>query len=318
LTQDGNDAQCAAVKPKRTHTCTRKLHPRRWLTPVRPPIWRLPSGTGRSRGGPHDAGKSDRQLCRDRKSPGHLLPGGLPVSSGVRARAAGDRFLGMRQGARGCITRHAIKLFDPSIYPGPEQYWTDMGRIAAQTSLWQIVSSPNLVARDVYEEHTASVTCKWRPLTASTWLTLRMARTWRACRRAPPGGMAPIYRCDFQLGTGAHRHPARDRDLHHAARGAGPGGSAPHGLCARRHQARHIMIDRLGYVKLVDSAARSLPTKRPTFYWVRRSTWPGNTSPRTEPVSIRPLQPGTGGLEMLRGAPFADYAQMSETELLAI
>lgn len=62
-------------------------------------------------------------------------------------------YLGLRQGARGCVTRHAIKLFDPSIYPTTEKYWTDMGRIAAQTSKLQIVKNPSLVAPDIYEEN---------------------------------------------------------------------------------------------------------------------------------------------------------------------
>ncbi len=62
-------------------------------------------------------------------------------------------FAGLRQGARGCITRHAIKLFDPSIYPNAKKYWTDMGRIAAQTSKLQNIKSPNLVAPDIYEEY---------------------------------------------------------------------------------------------------------------------------------------------------------------------
>ncbi|MEI6166165.1 MAG: serine/threonine-protein kinase [bacterium] len=61
-------------------------------------------------------------------------------------------FLGLRQGARGCVTRHAIKLFNPAIYPSPELYWTDMGRIAIQTSRLQAMQSPNLVSRDSYEE----------------------------------------------------------------------------------------------------------------------------------------------------------------------
>ncbi|MEI7880843.1 MAG: serine/threonine-protein kinase [bacterium] len=61
-------------------------------------------------------------------------------------------FLGLRQGARGCVTRHAIKLFDPGNYPNPELYWTDMGRIAVQTSRLQAMQSPNLVSRDNYEE----------------------------------------------------------------------------------------------------------------------------------------------------------------------
>ena len=61
-------------------------------------------------------------------------------------------FLGLRQGARGCNTHHAIKIFDPSIYSCAENYWTDMGRIASQISHFQSVRSPTLVSRDVYEE----------------------------------------------------------------------------------------------------------------------------------------------------------------------
>jgi serine/threonine protein kinase len=58
----------------------------------------------------------------------------------------------LRQGARGCTTQHAIKIHDPAIYPNTEKYWTDMGRIASQISKLQKVSSPQLVARDIYEE----------------------------------------------------------------------------------------------------------------------------------------------------------------------
>lgn len=61
-------------------------------------------------------------------------------------------YLGLRQGARGCVTRHAIKLFDPSIYGSAKKYWTDMARIAAQTSKLQLVKNPALVAPDIYEE----------------------------------------------------------------------------------------------------------------------------------------------------------------------
>ncbi len=61
-------------------------------------------------------------------------------------------FLATRQGARGCLTHHAVKLFDPSIYHGAARYWTDMGRIARQVSLLQRVNNSNLVNLDFYEE----------------------------------------------------------------------------------------------------------------------------------------------------------------------
>ncbi|MBI3985744.1 MAG: protein kinase [Lentisphaerae bacterium] len=61
-------------------------------------------------------------------------------------------FLGTRHGARGCLTRYAIKLFDPGIYSSAEKYWTDMGRVAQQISLLQPINNINLVSRDFYEE----------------------------------------------------------------------------------------------------------------------------------------------------------------------
>ncbi len=61
-------------------------------------------------------------------------------------------FLAVRQGARGCRTRHAVKLFDPSIYSTAERYWTDMGRIAGQVSRLQPTQHANLIACDIYDE----------------------------------------------------------------------------------------------------------------------------------------------------------------------
>jgi serine/threonine protein kinase len=61
-------------------------------------------------------------------------------------------FHAQRHGSRGCVTEHAVKVFDPGIYPNVEKYWTDMGRIAAQISRLQAARSPNLVDCDIYEE----------------------------------------------------------------------------------------------------------------------------------------------------------------------
>jgi serine/threonine protein kinase len=64
----------------------------------------------------------------------------------------GRVFLALRRGARGSVTRHAIKIFDPGIYASGHQYWTDMGRIATQISSLQSSKNPNLISRDAYEE----------------------------------------------------------------------------------------------------------------------------------------------------------------------
>ncbi|MEI8122732.1 MAG: serine/threonine-protein kinase [bacterium] len=61
-------------------------------------------------------------------------------------------FLADRQGGRGCLTRHAVKLHDPGIYSSAEKYWLDMARLASQVSKLQPVHSDNLVTRETYDE----------------------------------------------------------------------------------------------------------------------------------------------------------------------
>lgn len=61
-------------------------------------------------------------------------------------------FLATRQGGRGCLTRHAVKIHNPALYSSTEKYWTDMGRLASQVSKLQPVHSDNLVTRETYDE----------------------------------------------------------------------------------------------------------------------------------------------------------------------
>ena len=90
-----------------------------------------------------------RQLIRKRTIP-------YPVSYRFRKELGHGRqgvvFLAERQGARGCLTRHAIKLFDPGIYSSARVYLTDMGRIAQQISTLQPINNLNLVSCDFYDE----------------------------------------------------------------------------------------------------------------------------------------------------------------------
>ena len=92
---------------------------------------------------------NDRQLIRKRTIP-------YPVSYRFRKELGHGRqgvvFLAERQGARGCLTRHAIKLFDPGIYSSARVYLTDMGRIAQQISTLQPINNLNLVSCDFYDE----------------------------------------------------------------------------------------------------------------------------------------------------------------------
>lgn len=61
-------------------------------------------------------------------------------------------FHATRHCSRGCLTRHAIKLFDPSIYSSAKKYWHDMGRIASQVSILQPINNLHLMSGDLYEE----------------------------------------------------------------------------------------------------------------------------------------------------------------------
>ncbi len=90
-----------------------------------------------------------RQLIRKRSLP---YPVAYRFIKEMGHGRQGVVFLAERQGARGCLTHHAIKLFDPGIYSSSPVYWTDMGRIAQQISTLQPVNNLNLVSCDFYEE----------------------------------------------------------------------------------------------------------------------------------------------------------------------
>lgn len=50
-----------------------------------------------------------------------------------------------RQSHQACITHHALKIFDPSVYPTLVEYNRDLERIARQVGVLQRLSHPNLV-----------------------------------------------------------------------------------------------------------------------------------------------------------------------------
>ena len=90
-----------------------------------------------------------RAIIRERAI-NHPVPFGFSRELGKGRQ--GIVFLATRQGGRGCLTRHAVKLHDPGIYSSVERYWTDMGRLASQVSKLQRVHSDNLVTRETYDE----------------------------------------------------------------------------------------------------------------------------------------------------------------------
>lgn len=232
----------------------------------------------------------------------------------------GRVFLGLRQGARGCITEHAIKVFDPTLYRSAEEYWTDMGRIASQISQLQRVQSPNLVPRHVYEEtygigyvQMESIDgIDLRRLLTPTHLAAAQARSteeeWEKFSRTlfastsgrvalRPGFVVYILRSVLRGLERLHETNFLHCDIK-------PG---------------NIMIDRLGYVKVVDFGRAVLSGERISFLLGS----PMYMAPETHRREVGVTQSdfyslGLVALEMLRGEPLAATDITDETELLRI
>jgi eukaryotic-like serine/threonine-protein kinase len=228
-------------------------------------------------------------------------------------------FLGLRQGARGCVTRHAIKLFDPSIYGNAKKYWTDMGRIAAQTSKLQLVKNPALVAPDIYEESNGIGYIQMevvdgislRELLDGTHLEQARARStdeeWRRFTDV-------IFRLEngrimIQPGIALYilRQVLRGLETLHEM-----------GFIHSDVKPANIMIDRLGYVKLIDYGRAMLVDEKITILLGT----PVYMAPEVHEERVARTHSdlyslGLVGLEMLRGERlFAVEIPQTEAELL--
>ena len=228
-------------------------------------------------------------------------------------------FLGLRQGARGCITRHALKLFDPAIYGNAKKYWTDMGRIAAQTSKLQLVKNPALVAPEIYEESNGIGYIQMevvdgislRELLDGAHLEQVRARSseaeWRRFTDV-------IFRQEngklmIQPGIALYilRQVLRGLETLHEM-----------GFIHSDVKPANIMIDRLGYVKLIDYGRAMLVNEKITLllgtpvYMAPEVHAERVARTRSDIYSL-----GLVGLEMLRGERlFSPDVAQSEAELL--
>lgn len=226
-------------------------------------------------------------------------------------------FLGLRQGSRGCVTRHAIKLFDPGNYPSPELYWTDMGRIAAQTSRLQAMQSPNLVSRDSYEE-----TCGigYLQMDGIDGVDLRYfldgAHLRFAQGRSTPEEWARftdvIFRHDgrkicVQPGVAIYIMRMMLRGMEALNSG---------GFVHCDIKPGNVMIDRLGYVKLVDFG-RAVQVGEKSNWLLGTPIYMAPEIHERKPPQVQSdiFSAGLVCLEMLRGEPACDPA-MNEDDLL--
>ncbi|TAN35882.1 MAG: serine/threonine protein kinase [Verrucomicrobia bacterium] len=265
-----------------------------------------------------------RQLCENYKaivqSRAIFYPVAYRFPRELGRGRQGIVFLGLRQGARGCVTRHAIKLFDPSIYSTTEKYWTDMGRIAAQTSKLQLVKNPSVVAPDIYEENNGIGYLQMevvdgislRYLLDGAHLEIAKARStkeeWARFTDV-------VFRVDrgkvrIQPGVALYimRQVLRGLEALHDA-----------GFVHSDVKPANIMIDRQGYVKLIDYGRAVLINEHVTILLGT----PLYMAPEIHRREVSMLQSdiysvGLVGLEMLRGdtglKPHMDEQDMLEAK----
>lgn len=255
-------------------------------------------------------------ICRARAI---YYPVAFQFRRGLGRGRQGRVFLGLRQGARGCVTEHAIKVFDPSIYTNPEEYWTDMGRIASQISQLQRMQSPNLVFRHSYEETNG---IGYSQMEAIDGLDLRRLllpdhfeqvhersteAEWRHFRRT----LFQIEGKAFSLKPGVVVYILRS-----ALRGL----ESLHSMNFLHSDVKpgNIMIDRLGSVKLVDFGRAVLTGERLSFL-LGSPLYMAPESHRRETAASQAdfYSLGLVALEMLRGRILADEPDPSEEDLLA-
>lgn len=234
----------------------------------------------------------------------------------------GRIFLALRQGARGCITEHAIKVFDPSLYRSPQEYWTDMGRIAHQISKLHHLQSPNLVSRYTYEE---TYGIGYIQMEAIDGFDLRRMISHAEYERARlRSGSSPaewvrqtssIFRVNdgnlcLQPGIVVYilRGALKALELLHSV-----------GFLHCDIKPGNIMIDRLGTVKIVDFGRAVMVGERLSFLLGS----PMYMSPEMHRREACDLQSdifslGLVALEMLRGLPIVAGDDVDEQQLLDV
>ncbi len=254
-------------------------------------------------------GRGSRQLVENYRSIIHAHAIFYPVAYRFLKELGRGRqgivFLGLRQGARGCVTRHAIKLFDPGIYPSAKKYWTDMGRIATQTARLQLLKNPNLVAPDIYEESNG---IGYVQMEVVDGISLRDlldgAHLEQVRQRSSPEEWSRfidvIFRIEknrirIQPGVALYimRQILRGLETLHEM-----------GFIHSDVKPANVMIDRLGYVKLVDYGRAVRVNEKVTILMGT----PAYMAPEMHGKSASLIQSdlyslGLVGLEMLRGEP---------------
>ncbi len=227
-------------------------------------------------------------------------------------------FLAIRQGARGCLTRHAIKLHDPGIYSSAEAYWSDMARLASQVSKLQPVNSDNLSTREAYDEE-GGIGYLQMAVIDGIDLQYLLAGTHVAIARSQSTDeewehfLKLLFRVDegrFRLQPGLAFYILRKvlmglAVIHEA------------GYLHADIKPSNIMIDRNGGVKLVDFG-RAVGIGEPITILIGSPLYMAPETHRLEPGYPQADIFGAGLVffEMLRGQTMIDYANLADEQLL--
>lgn len=227
-------------------------------------------------------------------------------------------YLGLRQGARGCVTRHAIKVFDPSIYPSAKKYWTDMGRIAAQTSTLQTLKTPSLVAPDIYEEYNG---IGYVQMERVDGVGLRYLLDGQHLARVQSLSTEKQWQTftDVIFRPGKKRVSVQPGVAVYIMRRALRALESLHDLGFVHCDVKpsNIMIDRLGYVKLIDYGRATVTNEKLSFL-LGTPLFMAPEMHRRETALVQSdvYAVGLVGLEMLRGEPLLTGTGLTESELL--
>ncbi|MEI6210739.1 MAG: serine/threonine-protein kinase [bacterium] len=225
----------------------------------------------------------------------------------------------LRHGARGCVTEHAIKLFDPDLYHTAEEYWTDMGRIAYQVGQLQHLQCSSLVPTDIYEETYGIGFVQMEAIDGLDVGRLMMQETIDIARQgytaeAWERASHVIFRTDdqpvrLQPGVVVYILRAMLRGLERVH---------TLGFVHADIKPANIMIDRLGEVKLVDFG-RAARIGECASFLLGSPQYMAPEIHRREAVTVQSdcYSLGLVALEMLSGRPISGSAN-TEEELLKI